>query len=235
MYAAIFGVALIASTVNASAGFGHGLISAPVFRLLEPDLLPVPIVLVGLSLAIFVSGRNSQLKDLKQVTPAIFGRIAGAVIAAVLLATLSPRGLSITIGVIVLTFAILRLSEVKVALSKPNLAGAGVASGIGGTIAALGGAPMALLYVQHSEARDFRGPISIYALVGSSISLGVLFLAGEFTGRAITLFGLLIPPMVLGMIASRWVGPVIDRGLLRPLVLGLSCISAVVLILTELL
>ncbi len=234
VYAAVFVVTVVAATVQSSTGFGQGLIAAPLFRLLHPDLLPVPIVTIGLLVALLVARRNTQLRDVRAIAPAVGGRFVGIGVALVLLASLSERGLSVLVGVIVLSFVVLRLLDIRLAQSTPTLAGAGVASGIGGTIAALGGAPMALLYVQHAEARDFRGPLAAYTLIGSSVTLVALLLAGQFDLEALQLIGLLLPPVAVGMVLSRWATPVIDRGYLRPLVLVLSGCSAIVLILSEL-
>ncbi len=233
VYVAVFIVALVASTVQSSTGFGQGLIAAPLFRLLHPDLLPVPIVVTGLLIAVLVARQNTQLRDVRAIAPAVGGRFVGIGIALVLLATLSERGLSLLVGVIVLSFVLLRVSNVRLPQSTATLAGAGAASGVGGTVAALGGAPMALLYVQHAEARDFRGPLAAYTLIGSSLTILALLLAGRFDLEALKLIGMLLPPIGCGMVLSRWATPVIDRGYLRPLVLVLSGCSAVVLILSE--
>jgi len=221
---------VVASTVQTSVGMGQGLISAPLLRLLEPDLLPGPIVLAGFLTTIVVAIQNSEASDLKQVTPAIGGRVIGNLVAIGLLATLSERGLTIAIGVIVLVLVVLRLIGIGPALNAASLGIAGVASGVGGTIAALGGAPMGLLYEKHAKARDFRGPLGAFGIVGNILSLGLLALAGELDERALLLGLALLPPIAVGWLAARWVRPVVDQGLLRPLVLMVSAGSALVLL-----
>lgn len=235
VYALVFLVMLVASTVQSSVGMGQGLVSAPLFRLLEPDLLPGPIVIAGLLTSIVVALRNSRPSDVREVVPALFGRVVGALIAVALLAALSEQGLTIAIGVIVMILVGLRLAGFRIAKSPRTLGGTGVASGIGGTIAALGGAPMGLLYEQHSRARDFRGPMGAYGAIGGVISLGILIAAGEVDQRAWGLGLALLPPLMLGWIAARWVTPIVDRGLLGPAVLALSSGSALILLVSEIL
>ena len=229
-YIAVFGVLLVGSTVQSAAGFGLGLISAPLLRLLHAPLLPGPIVLAGLVVAISVFVRNSRRTDLPVVTPAIAGRIVGTVIAIGLLALLSDRGLSIAIAVVVLGFVALRLAGVQIARTTLTLGSAGVVGGIGGTIAALGGAPMALLYEQHAKARDFRGPMGWYTVVGGASSVALLVIAGELDGEGALLGLALMPPVAIGLVLARWVTPIVDGGFLRPLVLGLSSFSALALL-----
>lgn len=234
-YVAVCVVLFVASTVQASSGFGQGLIATPLLRLLHPALLPGPIVMVGLVTAVIVARRNSEKGDLNRVAPALGGRVVGAMIAWGLLLILSERGLTISIGVMVFGFVVLRLLDVGLPLGAATLAGAGVASGIGGTIAALGGAPIALLFQQHANARDFRGALGWYTVIGGSMSIVILALAGRIDSTAIINALLMLPPIVVGARASHRLTPLLDGGYLRPLVLGLSGTSAVVLILGELL
>lgn len=235
IYSLVFLVVVVASTVQSSVGMGQGLVAAPLLRLLEPDLLPGPIVLAGLLTSTVLALRNSRPGDLAQVAPAVGGRFVGSGIAIGLLAILSERGLTIVIGSVVLAFVALRLLGLRIARTLASLSGAGLVSGISGTIAALGGAPMGLLYEQHSSARDFRGPMGMYMTVGGAVSVGLLSIAGQMDGQA-WLNGLaLLPPLALGWLFARWVTPIVDKGFLSPIVLALSSGSALVLILSELL
>ena len=235
MYIAVFLVMAAGSTLQSSVGMGQGLVAAPLLRLLEPDLLPGPIVIAGFLTSAVLAMRNSKPADAREVTPAIFGRFLGAGVAAAMLAALSERGLTITIGVIVLALVALRLIGLKIPRTPATLAGTGVVSGISGTIAALGGAPMGLLYEQHTRARDFRGPMGAFASIGGVISIGVLMVAGQIDGRSWVLGATLLPPLMLGWLLARWLTPIVDRGLLGPLVLTVSSVSASVLILSEVL
>lgn len=235
IYLLVFLVMVIASTVQSSVGMGQGLLSAPLLRLIEPDLIPGPIVFVGVLTSIVLAVRNTRRTDVVEVVPAIAGRTVGAGIAVALLAVLSDRGLTLAIGGIVLGLVILRLTGLKIARSARALAGTGIVSGVGGTIAGLGGAPMALLFEQDSEARNFRGPMGAFQAIGGLSSLGLLVIAGEMDADAWLLGALLVPPVMLGWILARWVTPVVDRGFLRPVVLGLSSASALVLIASEVL
>ena len=232
-YVAVFLVMAIGSTLQSSVGMGQGLVSAPLFRLLEPDLLPGPIVVVGLLTSTVLMLRNSKPSDVQEVVPAVFGRLLGAGVAVALLAALSERGLTIAIGLIVLTLVALRLAGFTIARTPRTLGATGVVSGVGGTIAALGGAPMGLLYEQHARARDFRGPMGVILAAGGVISVVLLVIAGEMHGRSWELTAALLPPLVLGWLLARWVTPIVDRGFLGPAVLIVSSGSALVLLLSE--
>ena len=234
VYVAVFVVMAAASTLQSSVGMGQGLLSAPLLRLLEPDLLPGPVVLAGFLTGVVLALRNSRPSDALEVIPALFGRFVGAALAVALLAALSDRGLTITIGVIVLVLVALRLAGLRIPRSRASLAGAGLVSGISGTIASLGGAPMGLLYEQHTRARDFRGPMGAFQAIGGVMSLFLLTVAGQMDADAWLLGLPLVPPLMVGWVLARWVTPIVDRGLLGPIVLIVSSASAMVLLISEL-
>lgn len=235
VYAAVFLVMVVASTVQSSVGMGQGLLSAPLLRLLHPELLPGPIVFAGFLTSVVLVLRNSRRDDVRETLPGIAGRVVGIGIAVGLLKVLSERGLTLTIGGIVLLLVGLRLVGLKIELTSRTLGGAGVASGIGGTIAALGGAPLGLLFEQHARARDFRGPMGVIMAVGGLITVVSLAAFGELDREGWLLGFALLPPIAIGWILARWATPVVDRGFLGPAVLIMSAGSASVLILGELL
>lgn len=234
-YLAVFVITALGSTLQSSVGMGQGLLSAPLLRLIEPDLLPGPVVVAGFLTGAIVAARNTRPSDAREVLPALGGRFLGSLIAVALLAALSERGLTITIGVVVLGMVAMRLIGLRIPRTPTSLATTGVVSGVSGTIASLGGAPMGLLFEQHTRARDFRGPLGAFTAIGGAMSLILLNLAGEMDGRAWMLSASLLPPLAIGWIAARWVTPIVDRGLLGPLVLGVSSLAAIALIGSELL
>lgn len=233
-YVAVFAIIAVASTLQSSVGMGQGLLAAPLLRLIEPDMLPGPLVVAGLLSSAVLAARNSRPADVREVAPAIVGRFVGAVAAVALLAVLSERGLTIMIGVTVLSLVAVRLSGLRIQRTVKALAGTGMVSGISGTIASLGGAPMGLLYEQDTRARDFRGPMGAFQVFGGTASVLLLTVAGEMDARSWKLAAALLPPLVLGWLLARWVTPIVDRGLMGPLVLGVSSASAMVLIASEL-
>lgn len=233
VYFAVVCVVFVASTLQSSVGMGQGLVAAPLLRMIEPDLLPGPLVFAGLLTSLVLAARNSRVSDAREVAPAIVGRFVGAAFAVWLLTLLSERGLTITIGAVVIGLVVLRLIGLKIPRSPLTLAATGTVSGVSGTIASLGGAPMGLLYEQHARARDFRGPMGVFQAVGGVASVLLLTLAGQMDGRTWRLALMLVPPLAAGWLAARWVTPIVDRGYMRPLVLGVSSLSAAVLLISE--
>jgi uncharacterized membrane protein YfcA len=90
---------------------------------------------------------------------------------------------------------LLSVSGWRIRLTIWALLGAGALSGFMGTIASVGGPPMALLY-QDSSGERLRSTMSGFFIFGTLISLVGLMLAGRF-GRAEFMASLAVVPGVL--------------------------------------
>jgi uncharacterized membrane protein YfcA len=88
---------------------------------------------------------------------------------------------------------------------------------------------MAIVY-QREQAAKLRSTLAGFFLFGAGLAIVSLAISGEFGGRQLTDGLLLLPGLVVGIVASRFLGPYLDRGWARPAVLGLCTIAAVVLI-----
>lgn len=228
------GIAAAGALVQGSVGFGLALVAAPVLLLLDPAFVPGPLLVAAFTLTILISLRERRELDFGMLRLAVVGRIAGSAAAAWLLAVLAPDPLAVLFGVLLLLAVAVSLLGVHVEPRTGTILGASTISGFMGTLTAVGGPPMALLY-QKSHGPRLRGMLSAYFVVGSLISIGILALAGQFGVREL-LYGLvLIPGIALGFMLSQFLTPVLDRRALRPAVLAISGMSAVAVIIRAIL
>ena len=86
------------------------------------------------------------------------------------------------------------------------------------------------LTLQHIPPRQLRGTMSVYFLVGASISLAVLAAWGEFGTRHLLAVALLVPGQLIGYLVSGRLVRVFDRGYTRPALLIISVAAAVSLL-----
>ena len=150
-------------------------------------------------------------------------------LGAAMLTGLSPRYMSLAVGLVVLAGVAMTASGIHLRPRAPTLLVAGVLSGFMGTTAAIGGPPLALIY-QHAEGPRLRGTLAGYFVVAAAISIAVLALAGRFGLHDLLAGVALLPGVVLGYSfshrAARWV----DRGFTRHAVLLVSALAALALV-----
>lgn len=222
-------VVLVGALVQGSVGFGMAIVAAPVLVLLDPSLVPVPLLVLGLAYALLAVRREPADVDWRGVGWALLGRLPGIVVGAAAVVLLTPRAFAALLACVVLVAAALSVVRWRPRPTPVALLLAGVVSGVGGTAASISGPPVALLY-QDATGAQVRATLAAYFVAGSVLSLAGLAVAGEVTGAELLAGVALLPFMALGFLASGPARRVLDRGWTRPTVVGLAAAGALVLL-----
>lgn len=219
--------ALVAGAcLQGSLGFGMGLVGAPVLVLLDPRLVPGPVICMGVPLTMLVAWRERHALDLSGVRWAIAGRVPGTLAGSLVVALLATSSLAVLFAVALLVAVASSLGGWSVQPSSRNLFTAGVVSGAMGTSTSVGGPPLALVY-QRSAGPELRATMAAFMAFGASFSLLVLVLVGEFGRTELALAAVLLPGVLVGFGLSRWTNRFLDRGYTRPAVLVFAAASAI--------
>ena len=218
-----------AACMQASIGFGMGMLAAPIVALVDPSLIPGTLIMSAVVVTLLVVVRERQSLDLRGTGWALAGRVPGTIAGALLLLFLPERGLALLLAAVVLAGVVMATMGWAPPPRRRNLATAGAASGLLGTATSIGGPPMALV-LQGSSGPRLRGNMSAFFLVGSLMSIAVLAAAGAIERENAEMFLILIPAIVLGYAASRFVNTLLDPVRLRRLSIAISSVGAVLLI-----
>jgi uncharacterized membrane protein YfcA len=225
---------IAASALQASIGFGMGMLAAPVIGLIDPSLLPGSIIMLAVVVTAMVAVRERAALDVRGAGWALVGRIPGSLAGAWLVAALPAQGLAWLVALVVLGGVVLAFAGWAPVPGRLSLISAGAASGVMGTTTSIGGAPMALIW-QRSHGPQLRGTMSAFFLVGSTVSLIALVVVGAVTRETVTLALWMIPAVLLGYLLSRYANRLLDHRRLRLVALGVSTLGAVLLIGAQLL
>jgi uncharacterized membrane protein YfcA len=220
----------IGAAIQGSIGFGLGVVGAPLLVLLEPRLVPGPILLDALLLTLLVTvreWRHIRMADLGWSVP---GRLLGTGLAVWILEAVPAGRLQFTMGLFMLLAVGLTLIGPRVRVGRRTLFGAGTLAGVMSTITSMGGPPMALLY-QHETGPRLRGTLAAFFSLGVVMSLGGLAVAGRFGWTEVRLAALLLPGVVAGFALSAWTAERLDQRHTRLVVLTTSAIAGVLVVL----
>jgi hypothetical protein len=223
-------VVFTGALIQGSIGFGVNVVGGPILVLIDPHLVPGPALAIGFFLTILVGVRDRAGIDRTGFVWVFLGRIPTSIAAALLVAVLPARGVAISLGVAVLIAVGMSALGWRVERTPATLFSAGAVSGVMGTVSAIGGPPIAMLY-QDVSGREVRGTLSAMFAVGTVISMTFLALVGRFGADEILASVALVPAVVAGFSVSRFVTPWVDRGFVRPAILILCAASAVAAIL----
>lgn len=224
-----FAVITAAAVVQASVGLGFGVVAAPVLAIIDPTLVPGPLLALAMGLSLMVAIRERSQIRWGDLTAALAGRIPASFLAGLTVGLLPPEHFLLVFALMILAAVALSLSGWRVESTPANLVLAGIASGYMGTITSVGAPPMAIVY-QHKPGPQIRATIGAYFAVGAAVSMIALAAFGAFGSSDLVLSVKLVPAMALGFLLSGLLVKIIDKGYARNAVLALCTASAGVLL-----
>ena len=222
-------VVVVGAIIQGSVGFGVALVAAPVLVLLDPRLVPGPLLLAGFPFMLLLAWRERQGIDYGSIAVPVLGQLAGILLALLVLSVTDPRMLSLLIGLMVLFGAGLSISGLELPVNRTSFLVGGTLAGFMGTTSSMPGPALALIH-QHVSAARMRSTLAPFFCVGTAAGLIGLLATGQM-GEAELLMGLwLIPPGLAGFWLSSWTAPRVSESVVRPAVLIFSCSAALFLI-----
>lgn len=215
--------------VQGLAGFGLALLAVPIVALLDPSLVPGPMLIATTTHSMLSLAREHKHVDWRGVGWAMLGRLPGTVVGVILVGSLPQRPFSLLVGLVVLAGVLVSVVSWSPRPTPRALVVAGVVSGSFGTATSIGGPPVALLY-QHSTGAQVRATLGAYFVLGSITSMTGLLIADQVQAHQVLAGVVLIPFVVAGFLLSSPLRKVIDAKGIRVPVLVLSAVSALLLI-----
>lgn len=223
------GLVALGSLVHGSIGFGLGLIAAPFLVLIDPLLVPGPLLISGLLLSVLIGVRERDAIESVPLRWPLAGQLVGTAFAVAVLGAAHQDRVGVVLGAVVLVAVGLSVIGLRVQPTTRNLVAAGTLAGFMGTTASIPGPPLALVH-QNVPAQRLRGTLVPFFVIGALFSLGGLAFAGRLGNAELLAAAMLLPGVVLGFAGSSWTAARIDQKLLRRSVLVLSSVAALALI-----
>jgi uncharacterized protein len=228
-YVIALGTVAVGALTQGALGLGFGMLAAPVLAIVDDDLVPGAVLVLGVTVAAIIAWQERGALDWRGIRWALVGRVLGTVLGVLALSWLDAEDFAIVLGSFILVAVVLSVAGWHVRPTRSTLVGAGTVSGVMGTLTSIGGPPMALVY-QRERAAQIRSTLAGFFLFGASLAIVSLTVSGQF-GRGELVDGVrLLPGLLLGVVASRKLGRYLDNGWTRPALLALCTVAAIVLI-----
>jgi uncharacterized membrane protein YfcA len=180
-------------------------------------------------LNVYVAWRERTDLDWSAARWITSGRFLGTFGGLWVLAALSPDRLNLLIGLATILAAVATLISPSFTPGHRAYFMAGMITGVTETATGIGGPPLALVY-QHQPAPRLRATIAFCFLVGQLISLAILTVVGRASLSQFAAAAMLVPPLVLGALASRLIHHRARGHSLRLFVLLFALVSGAVLL-----
>ncbi len=145
----------LGALVQTAIGFGLGLIAVPFLILIDPQMVPAPIVMIAFVQLSISAWAHRQEILWPKLWMAVIGRLPGTILAVWMMSMTGIEGIKIFIACAVLAAVVISLLNINAQPNRKNHLIAGFFSGLFGTSTSIGGPPIALLY-QHQPADTVR-------------------------------------------------------------------------------
>ena len=226
--------AFAGGVVQGSLGFGYALLVVPALLLVAPQAVPAAALVVALPmvLALALVGRaDIEHPTVRRLT---LGRLPGTVIGAVILGVVAASTVAGVAGACLLLAVAGSLIRGPRRASPRLELGAGVVSGLAGTVGAVGG-PYIGLVIADRSGPVLRATASAAYAYGIVLSLIGVALAGGLTGANTALGLALVPATFLGLPLGARLAGRLRGGRLRAAVLTVAAAAGAFALLRALL
>lgn len=227
-------VILGGALVQGSIGFGVALLGAPLLYLIEPSLIPGPMIIAGMSLPMLILAREWRAVHFPDAGWTVAGKAVGIALAGLVLGWIPENALGLVFGLLVLFGVALSAAGRIPSPRRPHMSLAGGLSGFMATTTSIGGPPLAIVFQGYPGAR-LRGTLSAVFIPGGVLSLLTLALVGRLGLVELALGLSLLPAIIVGFWLSGYTARALDRAWLRPALLAVSALAGFAAILQAIL
>ncbi|SIT17157.1 sulfite exporter TauE/SafE family protein [Achromobacter sp. MFA1 R4] len=225
-YAAMAAVVFGAAVAQGVGGVGFAMFAAPVAAMFFPQLAPGPLLTLGGFISLLTALRERAAIDWPAVSYALAGRAVGTLIAIYAMARFAPQALGVLFACMILIAVALSVAGLRFSATPGRVSGAGVASGIMGTMTSVGAPPIAIV-LQHAAPARLRATLGMVLFLGSIFSLAMLALAKRYTGYHAGLALSLAPFLLAGFAVSSRLRTLLPPRAVRGVLLTACAMGAV--------
>ncbi len=228
--------AAVAGFVQGLSGFAFGLVAMGIWAWTLDPALAGPLVVFGSLIGqLLSSGAILRVANPWRALPFILGGVLGVPLGVLLLRYINPLAFKASVGVLLVVWCPLMLF----ARDLPRIAWGGywadaVVGWIGGIMGGLGGltgpAPILWANLRGWDRHAQRAVFQLFNLCMASLTLVAYIVSGTLPRRALPLFVVMVPAMVIPSVAGYRLYRRVSDVTFRRVILGLLTVSGAILI-----
>lgn len=224
---------IVATTLSGALGFGGGIVGIPFLVLINPDFVPVPLLLQGVLFTGAVTWRERRAVDLPALKWATIGLLPGVALGTWTLTSVNKDVLGLLISFFLLTVIGLQATGFRVNQNQMTLSLGGAIGGFTGITAAIPLVPMALVMSQYQGPR-FRSTLNGWGMTMAITSVLTLALADGIDRSDLVVAAVLASAGVVGIVLSGPLRHFVDRRGVAQAAYAVGALGAVALLVRSL-
>ena len=219
----------LAGVVQASAGLGFAMVANPLIALINIAYLPGPMLFANLFLSSAILWREGLSVERREMPPLLLGLLIGTTLGALVLTQIAAEKLGVVFGLIIIGAVLLSIFSPVFPLTRRNVLLGATGGGVTGIVAAMHAPPLVMLY-QREEPAKIRATFAVLFVVGCTMALIGLWLAGRFAMTEVWMGVSLLPGILVGFLLGRIIAARVSQRAARTAMLTISGLGGVMLL-----
>lgn len=215
----------VGAFVQSSIGFGIAVVSAPLVVVVEPQLMPVSLLVCAVFLPVLQLISGPRQVSWTPLGWSLVARLLATPAGIVIVTATSADAIALIVGVLILVTVGVSVRSVDIRPTRGSMLAAGAISGVSGTAASIGG-PFMALALQHEPPHRLRATLAVFFIIGTSVSLVGLAVIGEVSAEQLRAGVTWWPFVLAGHLAAGPVRSRLDGAVLRRFVLGFCVVAS---------
>lgn len=205
-----FAVWVVAATLSGALGFGGGVVAVPFLVLINPEFVPVPLLLQAVFFTSAVTWRERRAIDFPALKWATIGLLPGVALGTWTLTSVNKDVLGLLIGLFLLIAISLQATGSRVNQNQMTLSLGGAIGGFTGITAAIPLVPLALVMSRY-QGPKFRSTLNGWGMTMTIVSVIALASANEIDRSDLAVATVLASAAIAGIVLSGPLRNVVDR------------------------
>ncbi len=222
-------ILIVSSILQMATGVSVGMIIVPFLAMISYTLIPVPIVFASLTLTTMMAYRGREHIDTQNIPQISMGMLLGTFLAVYLLKTVQFDYLGLIFGLFILLSVFISLKVKEFKLSPTVNYTGGFFAGLIGTMAAVGGQILALLFQNH-PLEAIKSTLAFIYTLFSVLMLLIFYMAGDFTYEQMISGFYLMPGFIIGFLIAPIFSGYFNPKYTKTVVLSMATFGALTLI-----
>lgn len=199
---------------------------------IDGSFAPGPMIVASQLISIRHAVVEREHREAQTMRNLLWGLPVGLIGGVVVLELVSARTLAILVGSLAVVAALLLLGGFEPVRTNRTETLGGALCAFASVTAALPGPPL-VMCLHDAKPAALRATIGSFVLFVAAIGFVLLLVTGNFGTHEGELTLWLIPGILAGMYAARWVRPFLDRSWFRPLVLSVALCGGLALVVRQ--
>jgi uncharacterized membrane protein YfcA len=226
-------ILVLSSVLQMATGVTAGIIIVPFLAMISYTLIPVPIAFASLALTVMMAYKGRKSIDTKNMFQISIGMLLGILLSIFILKNIKFEYMGIVFGLFILISVFISIKVKSFTLNKKINYTGGLIAGIMGSMAAVGGQILALLFQNH-PLESLKATLAFLYTLFSIVMLIMFYIFGEFSYTQFISGTYMMPGFIIGFLIAPIFSKYFNPKYSKTVVLSMAVLGAVILIVKSL-